>query len=331
VDNGQRRALAVQHGEMRYPQELPDHLATTSFRWQEGVDAGLSVKQLRNSQLDRPSRGVRMPRSVPLSRADEVRALSWVTSGSAISHATAAVIWEFPLPHWVEDLSEVHISRPSTASTPRRRGIVGHRVVLLPGEIAVHQGVRVTSRTKTWLDLAQILPVDDLVVIGDHLVRKPRRNLENRNKPHAAIADLHDVIAAHKGKRGVARAAEAVGLVRVGADSAQETRLRLALLDAGLPEPILNQPLVDDSGRSWHSPDMQYREFKIAIEYEGDHHRSAEQMARDVRRGDITAAAGWLERRITKGEMSNGARAAVAKIRRALVDQGWSPGSAPHP
>lgn len=105
VDNVQRRALTVQHGEMRYPQELPDHLATTSFRWQEGVDAGLSVKQLRNSQLDRPSRGVRMPRSVPLSPADEVRALSWVTSGSAISHATAAVIWEFPLPHWVEELT----------------------------------------------------------------------------------------------------------------------------------------------------------------------------------------------------------------------------------
>lgn len=314
---------------MRFPKELPDGLAATSFLWQDGVEAGLTVKHLRNKKLAAPSRGVRVPQEARLTLADEVRALSWITPDSAASHLTAARLWDFPLPSSLKEDTKVHISRPAVSSTPRRSGVVGHRVTLLPGETTVQLGVRLTSRNKTWLDLAQILPVEDLVVIGDHLVRRPRPRYENRSEPYALIEELRGIIAAHKGKRGVAKAAESIELVRVGADSAPETRLRLALVNAGLPEPALNQPLVDDSGRRWHSPDMQYREYKIAIEYEGDHHRSADQLARDVKRGENTAAAGWLERRITKDEMAGNARWAVAKIHRALLDRGWRPWNHP--
>jgi hypothetical protein len=314
---------------MGFRKELPDGLATTSFLWQDGIEAGLSVKQLRNGRLARPSRGVRVPRQVPLALADKVRALSWITPESALSHGTAARLWEFPLPHWLAEDDEVHISRPASCSAARRRDVVGHRAQLLPGETAVHLGVRLTSRTKTWLDLAHVLRVEDLVIIGDHLVRRPRQQFENRSEPYTTIGELRGIISRHRGKRGISKAAEAVELVRVGADSAPETRLRLALVDAGLPEPELNQPLVDSDGRSWHSPDMQYRQYKIAIEYEGDHHRSAEQLARDIKRGENTAAAGWLERRITKDDMADDARTAVAKIRRALLDRGWQPGKHP--
>jgi hypothetical protein len=312
---------------MGFPKELPDELATTSFLWRDGLDAGLTPKQLRNKKLARPSRGVRVPQGVALSLADEVRALSWITPESAVSHITAASLWEFPLPFWLEQDREVHVSRPASSSTPRRREVVGHRMKLLPGETAVHLGVRLTSRKKTWLDLAQLLLVEDLVIIGDHLVRWPRWKYEKRLEPYATVEELRGIIAAHKGKRGIVKAAEAIEMVRVGADSAQETRLRLALVNAGLPEPELNQPLVDDSGRRWHSPDLQYREYKVAIEYEGDHHRSAEQLANDVKRGENAAAAGWLERRITKDEMADDARLAVTKIRRALLERGWKPGA----
>ncbi|TJY69372.1 hypothetical protein E4J89_10590 [Arthrobacter sp. CAU 1506] len=114
-------------------------------------------------------------------------------------------------------------------------------------------------------------------------------------------------------------------LVRVGADSAPETRLRLALVDAGLPEPSLNEPIVDDWGRIWHSPDMQYKDYKLTIEYEGAHHRTSEQLARDIQRAEQTAAIGWLERRVSKEDMHGDARSAVSKIRTALRSQGWRP------
>jgi hypothetical protein len=310
---------------MRYPKGLPEALAESSFLWHEGMKAGLSEKQLRNATVLRPSRGIRIPNGPDLRLADQVRAVSMVTHGSVMSHLTAARLWNFPLPPWTVSDDATHITRPKHLNAPRRRGVVGHRASLAPGEIAELDGVPLTSRLKTWLDLAGMLPIADLVVIGDHLVRFPRPAFEARDAPFATAADLTEVIRLHRGKRGVAKAAEAVRLVRVGADSAPETRLRLALVDAGLPEPSLNEPIVDYWGRSWHSPDMQYKDYKLAIEYEGDHHRTSEQLARDIRRAEQTAAIGWLERRVSKEDMYGDAQAAVAKIRTALRSQGWRP------
>jgi hypothetical protein len=319
------RARCTKNEGMRYPKELPTALSESSFVWQEGMKAGLSEKQLRNGTVLRPSRGIRIPFGQDLRLADRVRAVSLVTHGSVLSHLTAARLWEFPLPPWADSDDSVHVTRPKHLNAPRRRGVVGHRASLAADEIAELDGVPLTSRLKTWLDLACMLSVADLVVIGDHLVRVPRAAFEDRDAPFTLAADLTEVIKAHKGKRGVAKATEAAGLVRVGADSAPETRLRLALVDAGLPEPRLNEPIVDDWGRSWHSPDMQYKDFKLAIEYEGDHHRTPEQLARDIRRGEQTAAIGWLERRVSKEDMHGGAQAAVAKIRTALRSHGWRP------
>lgn len=312
---------------MRYPRRLPEHLSGSSFVRPEGLLAGLTVKQLRGPSVKIPSRSIRLPAAEALNPAAAVRALSWVTPDSAVSHATAARLWGFPLPPWLQDDGGQHITRPRTAAAPRRRGVIGHQALLAAGEVEVFDGVRLTSRSKTWLDLAQLLSVDDLVVIGDHLVRRPRPELEQRTEPYATINGLSRLVRMHKGKRGVVKAGEALKLIRVGADSPPETLLRLALVYAGLPEPELNVPLTGPLGTPLHSPDQQYRQYRIAIEYEGDHHRSAEQLARDIRRAEVTAAAGWLEIRVTRGEMQDDARAAVAKIRRALYIRGWRPSS----
>ncbi len=300
-------------------------MTTSSFLRDDALAAGMSLKQLRGARFSTPSRGIRIPQQKDLTLTASVRAASWVTEGAAISHRTAAKLWGFPLPAWMAEDNSVHVTRPAGSGAMRRRGITGHRAELRPGEVVVQWGVRVTSRGKTWLDLAAELPVEDLVVIGDYLVRIPRPRLESRWEAYAEIDDLRTAIRGHKGKRGIARAAEAVELVRIGADSAPETRLRLALLDAGLPEPELNRPLIDDRGVAWHEPDMQYRRYKIAIEYEGAHHRSAEQLERDITRSENTTAAGWVERRVSRADMREGARGAVAKIRKALLDRGWKP------
>lgn len=308
--------------------ELPQLLrqvSRSSFLRDDALAAGMSVKQLRGARFAIPSRGIRVPLVENMSLAARVQAVSWVTDGSAISHVTAAKVWGFPLPVWMEADDSVHVSRPMGSAVARRKGITGHRAALRPGEVVVFSGVRLTSRLKTWLDLAAELSVEDLVVIGDHLVRVPRPRYESRARPYAEIRDLRGVINAHRGKRGISKAGEAVELIRVGADSPPETRLRLALLNAGLPEPELNQALIDDDGIAWHQPDMQYRKHRISIEYEGDHHRSAEQVDRDIRRAENVAAIGWIERRVSKTDMRDQARAAVAKIRKALLVQGWRP------
>jgi len=61
-------------------------------------------------------------------------------------------------------------------------------------------------------------------------------------------------------------------LLRPGVDSAPESWLRLLIVDGGLPEPEVNQWIVDADGRRVSRPDLQYRAQRIALEYEGEHH-----------------------------------------------------------
>lgn len=111
-------------------------------------------------------------------------------------------------------------------------------------------------------------------------------------------------------------------MARVGADSAPETRLRLALEQAGLPEPQLNVRTELSSGVV-RQPDLGYSEQRVAAEYEGEGHSGAEQIVRDIAREEDYSRAGWLLVRISKRHMRNDARAAIAKVRAALLSRDW--------
>ncbi|WP_125610792.1 hypothetical protein [Specibacter cremeus] len=126
----------------------------------------------------------------------------------------------------------------------------------------------------------------------------------------------------HKGTPGIRKARAALELARVGSDSAPETRLRLAVIRHGLPEPELNTAIILGSG-TVRAPDQSFRKYRIAVEYEGGTHAAPDQVDRDIARQEDYAAAGWVEVRLSKRHMANGARAAVAKIRQALISRGW--------
>ena len=111
----------------------------------------------------------------------------------------------------------------------------------------------------------------------------------------------------HKGTPGIRKARLALEQARVGADSAPETRLRLALENAGLPEPQLNVPTELSAGVV-RQPDLGYPEHKVAVEYEGEGHSEAAQIVRDIAREEDFARAGWILVRISKRHMENEAR-----------------------
>jgi len=128
----------------------------------------------------------------------------------------------------------------------------------------------------------------------------------------------------HKGTPGIRKARLALDQARVGADSAPETRLRLALEFAGLPEPQLNV-LTELSGGVVRQPDLGYPHHRVAVEYDGEVHSSPEQVVRDIAREEDFLRAGWLLVRISKRHMEDAGRAAVSKVRRVLLSRGWSP------
>jgi len=277
--------------------------------------------------LERRGRGIRMERTtaaLPLSA--RVRPFIEVNERCAASHLTAAELLSLPRRQRKEPNDMFHIIRPEGAAHLNRPHVIVHRMKLYDDEVTVHQGIPVTTPERTWLDLAELLSLDELVVAGDSCVRVPRPEFEGRDMPLCKIADLQRMIDRHKGKRGLRKAKEAIKLVRVGSDSPQETLLRLAVLRAGLPEPELNVPIISADGTRHHEPDLSYRKYRIGIEYEGEHHGEEGQIVRDIERSERYAALGWTEVRISKRHMHNEAKAAVLKVRSALIQAGWRKG-----
>lgn len=130
------------------------------------------------------------------------------------------------------------------------------------------------------------------------------------------------MVARHPGSRGVRKARTAVELLRVGADSPPETRLRLALIRACLPEPVLNHVVWGDVGAPVLWPDAAYPQRRIALQYEGAHHNGEEQYLRDIRRADTAACSGWVELRLSRLDMAGENPAVVRKVRAALQSRG---------
>ena len=96
-------------------------------------------------------------------------------------------------------------------------------------------------------DLATVLSADELVIGGDSLRLRARAGVScSRDDSLCSIDVLRSMVERHPGSRGVRKARAAVELIRVGADSPPETRLRLALVRAGLAEPVLNHVVRGD-------------------------------------------------------------------------------------
>lgn len=312
---------------MRRSLPLPEPLAAMPFTVADALSAGVSYGRLRNRSLLCPSRGIRSPDS-DKDNDDQAallaRSLSRVTYRSAASHVTAWKKWAFPgfLPGG--DDPRTHLSRAAGLAIPRRRGVVGHRTQLFEDEVCCVDGLWITSRVRTWLDISRRMSVDELTVVADHLLRIPRPGFEGRSEAYATMADIALMLDRHKGTPGIQKARLALELARVGSDSAPETRLRLAVGRAGLPTPLLNETIELGLGIR-RQPDICFPEYRVAAEYEGDTHSLPEQIVRDISREEDFSRAGWLQLRLSKLHMTNDAKPAVAKIRTALISRGWSP------
>lgn len=122
-------------------------------------------------------------------------------------------------------------------------------------DAVVHSGVPMTSPAQTFLDLSGDLDLVDLVVLGDSLVRRGVLTPE----------ELAATAAAHTGRQA-RRARRAAAYVRDGVDSPMESRLRMLIVLVGLPEPVVNHALRDETtGRVRYRLDLSYPQWRIAV------------------------------------------------------------------
>ena len=309
---------------MREQTELPGPLGAGPFTIADARSLGVPRTRLRHSDVSHISRGLYRPVEWSFGLEAAARTLSVATPGAWISHVTAARIRCQLLPPWLSDSEELHLSKPRTLPEVRRKGIIGHTVLAWDDEVESADGIRISTRPRTWLDLARRVSLSDLVCMGDELVRIPRFGLEGRSEPFATIDGLRSMVSRHPNLQGIVRARAALDLMRVGSDSGPETLLRLAICDAGLPEPELQLPLRPERPGS-PTADLGYRRRRLAVQYDGAHHLLPAQIYSDRRRDKAFEAAGWTVLVLTNDDLADGFSNATAKIKRILRTAYLSP------
>lgn len=290
---------------MHHPRPLPPHLAVDPFSVASALRNGVNRNRLRNDDLEAPFYGIRRaaePAAAPaigtesppdrrerMLRELRARCVAFQKREGrrvVFSHVTAARLWGIPLPHWLELRREIDVAALTPDHAPQGAGVVGHR--LRPWRVTPTErfGLEVVSPVDAWVQLGAILKVNDLVIAGDALVR--------RKHPLATIEQMVIRLEREQRRRGIRKLRAALARIRQGTDSARETSVRLLIVDAGLPEPVIGHTIVDADGFFVATPDLAYVRERVAIEYEGEHHqRDRRTYVEDISRRAAMERAGW--------------------------------------
>lgn len=222
----------------------------------------------------------------------ELSGVICVDPDAVACNVTAARLYGLPLPSAAD--TRMHVAREDKALTKRRNGVVFHRYEWLQSENFF--GLPLITASQLFVELARVLTVRQLVVLGDAAVGRWHGG------PLTTIDDIRAELSSRNRVKGKHTAERAIDLVREDVDSPPETNLRLTLVAAGLPEPTVHPDVYCSLIATVLHPDMGYPEIKLAIEYEGDHHRSSgAQFAEDNRRAAALAAEGWTIIKVSKG------------------------------
>ena len=307
---------------------LPVSLALRSFTLSEGLAAGQSLSRLRAKDLRTPSRGIRVPVGAAQCLAERVRPYLQLSSGTVASDSTAARLLGAPLPKELEGESRLHLSS-SSRTGPRRKHVVGHSRRFEPEDVILLSGLPVTSPARTWLDLASMLCLDDLVIAGDFLVcTHEDRGFGRSRPPLVSLEELNLYVSRKRRVPGLAKARNALPHLRVGVDSPQETRLRLMLQAAQrLPPFRVDYPVSSDDHEFPRWVDLACPEFRTCIEYEGAHHLTPMRQVADKGRDSFMVDCGWNQVKIYARDLELGAEWVVPQVEAALRRGGWRPPS----
>jgi len=270
---------------------------------------GLPVRKLLGGEFNRLFYDTYVPSADGLAlRTRAAAVLRRVPTASHISHHTAVRLWGGIAP----ESPQIHVSMSSREARCRRNGVAAH-LANQNARTTVRDGIRVSTPIQAFLDLASIgVTLIDLIITGDSLAKAA--GLEPSNLIEAAEA--------WRG-RNARLARKAASLVRKGVDSAMESRLRLLIIFAGLPEPDVNIVLRDVDGNWWRRFDLCYRHCKLVVEYDGRQHAyDDDQWLNDLDRREQLDRMGWRLIVVQANGIYNDPLRTLQRIRTALEECG---------
>lgn len=258
------------------------------FLGSAALAAGVVTRHALRSQFVALHRDVYLPRDVEPTALIRAKAC-WLRSrghGVLAGFSAAAVHRS----KWIDPKLPATVIDDNRRRTP---GVVVWAGVLDAGEICTVDGMRVTTPVRTAIDLARKYPLDTAIAAVDALARATRLKVDT----------IEDAVRRYPGRHGRSRVLEVLSLVDAGAESPQETKLRLTVVRAGYPRPETQIPVYNEYGALIGNVDLGWSEHKIALEYEGRHHRlSRYQFDKDIRRFDEMIEQRWIIMRVTAAD-----------------------------
>lgn len=238
-----------------------DEIKLTAELLADGWTSAELGRMARSGEVERIRRGAyECAPARSLDRRDQHRRLIAATVrqtsvDTAISHMSAAVLHQLPI--WNDQLGRVHITRNQSGGGKVRRYVHLHVAPLT--DIAVYEieGQRVTTLSRTLLDLLRTLTMERSVPIGDAALRLGM-----------TLEELAEVAGRCIGWRGMLRARRAMSFLDARSESAGESYSRLVFDRIGIPAPI-PQYEVWDQGVLIGRADFCWEKFRTLGEFDG--------------------------------------------------------------
>lgn len=272
------------------------------FLGTEALALGTLTRRALQSQYDRIYRDVYLAKGETLTA--ETRAVAaWLWSGRQATAAgfSAAALYGT---QWIDPHLPAELYRRNGKPAD---GIVIHRDELFEGETREVRGIRATTPARTAFDLGRRDRRLRALIAVDALA----------NATTLQTSEVLPLLDCHRGVRGLVQLREIVDLMDNGAESPQETRTRLLLIDSGLPRPQTQIGV----GR-WRI-DMGWDEFKVGVEYDGPQHwTDPRRRTRDIEKYADLDDRGWRMVRVNDELLRYRSRAIIARTCRALDASG---------
>ena len=204
-------------------------------------------------------------------------ATSWC--GGFAAYRSAARVWEVPVPRG----PRVEVVVPDLRFRGRAEGVKVYRVQLPAHDVTVHDGLPITTRVRTIVDLLGVL---DLPAGRDLAGLAIRRGW-------MTLGDLDRRLVEGRGRAGNAR----IRQIRAEADpdshSEFERRVVALLRAAGITGWVQQYPVTMPSGRVVHA-DLAFPEHRLIVELDGwATHNTGERFRKDRKRWRGAAVGDW--------------------------------------
>lgn len=225
----------------------------------DGFTAAELARSIRSGELLHLRRGVYLPKlGTPPSSEEVHRELVHATMrlaspGSVVSHSSAAILHRLPV---LEVPTTVSVTRPRAGG--RKRSMLHLYVAGLDAsEVIELDGLSVTSRARTVVDVGRSQSFGRSVVVGDAALRAGLTR-----------ADLAMSVEGASGRPGVGAARRMAGFVDARSESPGESLSRVVFHGQGLTTPVLQYEVFDHENLVGRS-DFCWPEERTLGEFDG--------------------------------------------------------------